>query len=218
VEPQALIRLPFGRLVPGPRRRNRAFPCLVARQADSRRRQVFAQIADVVAAHVVAVVRMMHREFVAIEDDAKAGAMRRLDAGAEVMQQRLDFAPVDVAADRVVENCLQDVAVLVAHGRYSLTIGGTTVSPTPRVQGSIGLPPQSDRHASNLSPCSLRAAARRFKQGIFGLEGLDQEVVHARREAARLVLGEGVGGDGDDRHRGAIGAKRGCVWWLRCRP
>ena len=60
---------------------------------------------------------MVHRELVAVQGDAEARAVTRFDAGAEVAQQRLDFAPLNIAADRVVEDCLQDVAVLVAHGR-----------------------------------------------------------------------------------------------------
>jgi hypothetical protein len=62
-------------------------------------------------------VRMVHGEFMAIEDDAKAGSVSGFHRGPEVMQQGLDLAPVEVAADRIVEDCQQDVAVLVAHDR-----------------------------------------------------------------------------------------------------
>lgn len=64
----------------------------------------------------VAVMRMMKKKFALIEQHAKARAMRRLDGGAKMMQQRFDLAPVNVAAQRVMKNRMQKTLVFMAHG------------------------------------------------------------------------------------------------------
>jgi len=49
-------------------------------------------------------MRMMQKALNAIQGDAKARAMRRLNLGAQVIEQRFNLAPVDVAADRVMKD------------------------------------------------------------------------------------------------------------------
>jgi len=61
-------------------------------------------------------VRVMQDAFNTIQFDTKARTMYGFDAGAEMMQKRLDFAPVNVAADRVLENGMNQIDVFVAHG------------------------------------------------------------------------------------------------------
>lgn len=78
-------------------------------------RQVFPQQFDVGFGTGVAVVWMVQEEFDAVEHDAEACAMTTLDSCAEVMQQRFNFAPVNVGANRVGKDGMQQVGVLVAH-------------------------------------------------------------------------------------------------------
>jgi hypothetical protein len=47
---------------------------------------------------------VMQKNIEAVERHVKARAMRSDDAGAQVVQQGFDFAPVDVAADRIMKN------------------------------------------------------------------------------------------------------------------
>ncbi len=81
-----------------------------------------AQLLDALAVADIAVMRMVQEYFNAIELHAEACAVRRLDGCAEMMQQGLDLAPVDVGADRVVKDRPQQVRVLVAHCRHPKTL------------------------------------------------------------------------------------------------
>ncbi len=72
---------------------------------------------DVLLVANVAVVRVMQESFDAIEHDAETRAVRRLDRGAEVIQQGFNLAPVDVAAQRILEDRAQQILVLMAQER-----------------------------------------------------------------------------------------------------
>jgi len=74
---------------------------LVQRRRDARVAQVFAQVLDVLPAERVGVVGPMQDALGAVQLHADARAGQRLDVGAEVVQQRFDFPPLDVAADGV---------------------------------------------------------------------------------------------------------------------
>lgn len=50
-----------------------------------------------------------------VEDHVKTCAVDRNNFGAQMIQQGFDFAPVDVVADRIMEDGAQQVAVFVAH-------------------------------------------------------------------------------------------------------
>lgn len=77
--------------------------------------QVFAQVADIVFAAHTAVMRTVQRAFNAVQLKAQPRAMARLDAGTQMLQQRLDVAPVNISADRFLQNGSQNTFVLVAH-------------------------------------------------------------------------------------------------------
>jgi hypothetical protein len=67
-----------------------------------------------------AVVRMVQEGFDFVEGDLEAGAVRRFDLGAEMMEQRLDFAPVDIGARWILEDAAHQACVLVAHDRLPI--------------------------------------------------------------------------------------------------
>jgi hypothetical protein len=50
------------------------------------------------------VMRMMQNTFNLIQNYTKRGAMTGFDTGPQVMKQRFDFAPMDVAADRILKD------------------------------------------------------------------------------------------------------------------
>lgn len=74
------------------------------RGGDTPTREQLAQVFHIVAIQHIAVMRVMQETLDAIQSDAKSRAMRGLDVCAQMMQQRLYFAPVDVAADRVMKD------------------------------------------------------------------------------------------------------------------
>jgi len=63
-----------------------------------------------------AVVRTMQEAFHAIQQHPKTRAVMRFYFGAQMRQHGLHFAPVNVAADRALENGSQQAFVLVTHG------------------------------------------------------------------------------------------------------
>jgi len=77
------------------------------RGGNARAGEQLAQVFDIFAIQHIAVVRMMQKALYAIQGDAKARAMRRLNLGAQVIEQRFNLAPVDVAADRVMKDSVQ---------------------------------------------------------------------------------------------------------------
>jgi hypothetical protein len=48
-------------------------------------------------------MRMMQNTFDLIQNHTKTGPMTGFDTGPQVMKQRFDFSPMDVAADRVLK-------------------------------------------------------------------------------------------------------------------
>lgn len=75
----------------------------------------FAQVLDILTTENAALVRMMEKVLVTVQDDAKTRAMHGFDFGAEMMKQGLDLAPVDVRARRILEQTAQQVQMLVTH-------------------------------------------------------------------------------------------------------
>jgi hypothetical protein len=63
-----------------------------------------------------AVMGPMKESFHAIQNDTKICAMMRLHLCTQMRQERFDFTPMDVAAYRAIENGMQQIPVLVAHG------------------------------------------------------------------------------------------------------
>lgn len=61
-------------------------------------------------------MRVVQEAFDLVQGDFEAGAVGGFDFGAEVVKQRFDFAPVDVGAQRVLEDAAHQAGVLVAHG------------------------------------------------------------------------------------------------------
>lgn len=58
---------------------------------------------------------MMQVPFDIVQHNAEPRAMSWLNCGAEVVQQGLDLAPVDVAAERSLKDCAEQGQMLVAH-------------------------------------------------------------------------------------------------------
>jgi len=81
----------------------------VPRRADAGLGQIFAQMFDLLLIADTAVVRVMQKAFDLIQYDVKTGAMTGLNIGAEVMQQRFDFTPVNVAADGILKYGAQQI-------------------------------------------------------------------------------------------------------------
>jgi len=78
-------------------------------------------MADIVFAAHAAVVRTVQGPFNAVELKAQACTMPGFDTGTQMLQQRLDIAPVNVSADRLLKNGAQDTLVFVAHTMLGLT-------------------------------------------------------------------------------------------------
>ena len=89
---------------------------LVLRRRHPRVREVLAQVPYRALVERIAVVRPVQYPFRAVQADADPRTRQWLDVRPDVVQQRLNLAPVDVRADRVVEDRSQQVLVLVAHG------------------------------------------------------------------------------------------------------
>jgi len=87
----------------------------VQRWGDAGRCQILAQLLDVLLGENVAVVGMVQDAFDAVQQNAKPCPMYGFYAGAQMVQQGFDFTPVNVAADRVLEDRADQVYVLVAH-------------------------------------------------------------------------------------------------------
>lgn len=60
-------------------------------------------------------MRVMQEELDAIEHDAKACPVAGFDCSPEMVEQRLHLPPVDVGADRVGEDGVEQVGVLMTH-------------------------------------------------------------------------------------------------------
>jgi hypothetical protein len=88
----------------------------VKRWRDVCRSQILTQVFHVLPLQHIAVVRVMQNSLDAIQYDANAGALDRVDLGAKVMQEGFNVAPMDVAADRILENAVQQMFVFMAHG------------------------------------------------------------------------------------------------------
>ena len=73
------------------------------------------QVFDVVAGADAAVVRVVQEVGDAIQRDLEARSVGGLQVGAQVIEQGLDLAPVDVAGWCFVEDAVQEVVVFMAH-------------------------------------------------------------------------------------------------------
>src|SRR6266850_5792191 len=71
---------------------------------------------NVLAAQCVAVVGPMQRAFDSVQPHPQARLRQRLGRRAEMVQQRLDLAPLDVSADRILKNRTEQVFVSATHG------------------------------------------------------------------------------------------------------
>lgn len=79
-------------------------------------REVLAQMLDGLTIHDIAVMGAMQDTFGTVQDHPDAGPRQRFHGRPQMMQKRLDFTPMDVAADRVLENGADEMLVLMAHG------------------------------------------------------------------------------------------------------
>jgi len=82
-----------------------------------------AQGTHAVAIERVIVVRTVQHCFGTVEFHARAVAVERFGTRAQVMQQGLDLAPVDIGTDRILEDRPQQGTV-VAHGQYYEPVPG----------------------------------------------------------------------------------------------
>lgn len=70
---------------------------------------------DVLSPEDATLVRMMQEVFLTVQHDAEACAMDGLDLGAQMVQQRFDFTPMDVPAGRILEKTAQQMQMFVTH-------------------------------------------------------------------------------------------------------
>jgi hypothetical protein len=80
----------------------------------------FTQHLDILLRTFTAVMRVMQESFEFVQDDAKTRAMGWLNRCAQMMEHGLDFAPMNIGANRILKNRAQKVDVLAAHGFASL--------------------------------------------------------------------------------------------------
>jgi len=73
-------------------------------------------MADIVLFADAAVVGAVQGTVHTVEFDMHACTVAGLDHGAQVMQQRLHFTPVNIAAHRFLEYGLQNALMFLAHG------------------------------------------------------------------------------------------------------
>ena len=92
----------------------------VKRGCHFRRGKILAQILHILPKQHVAVMRVMQDTLNPVQNDANSRPLERFHLGAQVVQQRFDFAPVDVAADRVLKNAVYQMLVFMAHGEIDL--------------------------------------------------------------------------------------------------
>src|SRR5437899_9979295 len=114
---------------------------------------------DVLAAERIAAMRAVQDAFVAVELHAHSRTGQRFDLGAEMAQQRLDLAPLDVGADGIVEDVADQVVVLVTHVEVGKGCGPCrttgTSSPNLNVRTPAGEArrPQRTRTSGETSRC-----------------------------------------------------------------
>ena len=82
---------------------------------NTRRGQVIPQMTDVLLAAHTAVVGPVQGADDAVQLDSHTRAMSGFDGGAQVVQQGLDIAPVNVAAQGFLEDGLEQAFVVKAH-------------------------------------------------------------------------------------------------------
>ncbi len=97
------------------RQNGKLFRSLVAGRANSGPRQKFAQRLDFLLVEDIAVMGVMQKKLLMIQDNAKARTMGRLDRGSKVIEQGFNVAPMNVATDRVLKNSAKQVGELMAH-------------------------------------------------------------------------------------------------------
>ena len=107
--------------------------------------EMLPQQLDVVLRAGVAVMGVVQKKLDAVDDDAEARTMPGFDDSTHMMQQGFNFAPMDVGADRVGEDGVQQVSVLVAHDE------------APKKAWRNGQWPMI-----NLDPCGCLPGANRF--------------------------------------------------------
>ena len=82
-------------------------------------RQKFAHVPQALSVQDVAVVRPVEDAFDAVQFHPQTRPGQRHDRGAQVMQQRLDLPPMNIAARRLAEDRSYQLFVLVAHAPSS---------------------------------------------------------------------------------------------------
>ena len=93
-------------------------------------------MADVLLAAYAAVMRPVQSANDAIQLDLHACAMTGGDSGAEVAQEGLDIAPVDIGAEGLLEDGLEQAVVIVTHRDMTPGNASTPVLRERRVRDS----------------------------------------------------------------------------------
>ena len=86
-------------------------------------RQKLPELFDVGLAASAAVVRVMQKNLNLVQRYFETRAVRRIDFGAEVMEQGFNFAPVNIGTQRVLKDAAHQVGMLVAHGKAPSKLG-----------------------------------------------------------------------------------------------
>src|SRR5574343_964893 len=95
--------------------RGSAVAGLVARQRNPGMGQHLAYRLDVVPAARAAVMRVVQKGLDLVQRDLESGTVRGFDVGTQMVEERLDFAPMNVCRWRVLEDAAHQVSVLVTH-------------------------------------------------------------------------------------------------------
>jgi hypothetical protein len=88
---------------------------LLRRRRNARRGQVITQMADVLFAAHAAVVGTVQCADNTVQLDLHARAVARFDDSAEVVQEGLDIAPVDIATQGFLKDDMEETFVTVTH-------------------------------------------------------------------------------------------------------
>ncbi|WP_158001363.1 hypothetical protein [Cupriavidus basilensis] len=82
----------------------------VVRRRDAGGHEAIAQVLDFLLGAHIAVMRVVQVKLVLVEHNPETRALDRFHARPELLQQGLDFAPMNIVAQRVAEDGLQEAA------------------------------------------------------------------------------------------------------------
>ena len=88
---------------------------LVNRRSDSSASEEFSQVFDLLLTINIALMWVVQELIETVQIHMEDCPMCGLDAGAQMMQQRFNFTPVDIAADRIMKDGTNQIDMFMAH-------------------------------------------------------------------------------------------------------